>query len=392
MSRKLSIFSLILSVIIFTSCSKVEDLENRTAQMDKNTEEMNQTTKQMALITEKLFELTSLIQGTTIGMNATMDNMMGIMNHINSTADEMNEVITDADELIDYAHPQLRSKESEDTRAKKMSVILSENAGLGQKVVSSVIYMQAFEYQYWINNGTYDDNDIRDYLIYDAVNELFGRTLDIWQAADLKKITPLKDNPKKYNNEMALMALGYSLHFNHYVQTLLHKNKGNFEVLSMYDIIANALKREKAGEELKPYEDLILAGMNKEIAIELLQSRIKMATGMAINYGATNDKTMKGFTKVGAGLFIASKGKAGKIKLYSKFEKGSKSTQRYVLQQLEMANSTVELLKAIGKKPTLGKDLSSIMINLQTDRSKRFKKDASIQRYYFLIDSLRKVK
>lgn len=391
MSKKLSIYSVILSVLLFTSCSKVEDLENRTENMDNNTQEMNQTTKQMAIITQKLFELTTFIQSTTIGMNATMEDMMTFMRHIDTTASQMNKVIADADELIDYAHPQLRSKESEDTRSKKMRTILSEEAGLGQKVVSSVIYMQAFEYQYWINNGTYDNDDLRDYLIYDAVNELFGRSLDIWKNADLKKITPLNDNPEKYNNEMALMALGYSLHFNHYIQTLLYKNKGNFEILSMYDIIAKALRKEKSGEELKAYEDLILAGMNKEIAIELLQSRIKMAAGVAINFGATNDKTMKGSAKVGAGIFLASKGKIGKIKLYSKFENGTSSTQKYVLEQLEIAVDTAILLKEIGQKPTLDKKLKNIYINLQTNRAKRFKENASIQRYHNLVDSLRKL-
>lgn len=329
MAKNLIISTLVLCTL--ASCSKVKKMEDLTQQMADTTSKMSVTTNVM---------------------NDTTANM----------------------------YPQIRTKESEDTRSKKMKIILDDNVAFGEKIAAAAVYYQSFEFQFWTNNGTYDTVEVREKLFLDAMNEFYKRISDIWDNIDPTDISPINTKQTKYNFDMAFYSMSLGMHFINHHQEHIHSTVGGFNKRSFYDLMTNALQKEARGIELTEYEHVALAGVNREISIELLKARYNMIIALAIKSSmeSIDDATIG--KKAMALLFKLSGGRAGAITLDSKFEQSNESTQKDVLEKLDGAQMTRDVLLSIDEDVELDKNLKSILDNVDTENSDKVE-NANLRRF-----------
>lgn len=318
----------ISGLLCLSACSKVEELDKRTKTMADTTTEMSDTTKKMA-----------------------------------ETTDEMNDVTS-------HMYPQIRTKETEDTRNKKMQLILDKQSGMGARIAASAIYFQSFEFQFWNNNKTYDTPEVRERLFVDAANEFFRRATDIYNRIDVEKLSPTLDDPEGRSNEMAFLALSVAMHMVNHHQEQIHKDtKQTFEIKSFYDLMKSALIKDKLGQELTESEAIFVTGTNKEISIQLLKARSNMLLALAVSYMIDlREIDQASLSEKGSALLAKlSNGKFGKVKLHSLFEKSNMSTKKEILKRLEASKSTLALLNQIGQAIKWDPTIQNIVSNLVFD-------------------------
>jgi hypothetical protein len=328
MSKQLAAMLVLLSTLNMTSCSKVKDLENKTTNMDRNTSEMNNTTNQM--------------KDTTIQMKDTTSNM----------------------------YSQIRTKETEDSRSKKMTIIQSDAAGMGEKIAAAAVFYKSFEFQTWTANGTFDDMQVRDDLFLDAVKEYYKRMTDIYTRADIEDMSPLNQDSKKYNDEMAFYAMAVAMHENIHHQEEIHAHsKVKFEVRSFLNLLDVALTKEENGEELTEYEDVILSGEYRDITIELMQARFNMILALVCK-DTTSKKEMTMGQKIKGLGFQITGGKVGSLELTSTFSDANDSTKRDVLKKLDATMKTKAILDRINVEVKFDESLKSVFENLEITENK----------------------
>lgn len=341
----------LISLSALVSCSKVKKMENLTEDMSNTTQKMSHTTNQM---------------------NATTNNM----------------------------YPQIRTKESHDTRNKMMQIVLSDNQSLGDKIAAASAFYQSFEYQLWTNNGTYDTKEVREKLFYDAVNEYFMKLASIWDHIygqsnlaillnlDPNEMSPIETDAKEYNYEMAFYALSLVMHMNNHHQKHLVKTIGGFEEVSFYDLLKNALIKEHEGRELKDYEHIVNAGQNRDIAIGLLQARMNMMLALAVKNSTGELKELTLAQKLKAFSFKLSNGAFGTFQMKSTFNSGNESTKRDVLEKLDGFAKTKSLLESINEPLNLDPVLKNIIDNLSIEDDLSNKANQEFISYIEMIRSL----
>ncbi len=396
MNKQAALVLILLSTLNMTSCSKVKEMDERTEEMNKNTGEMNQTTKKMSDTTEGMSKTTNGMSKTTIEMKAITQGMSETTNGMSETTlamkditEGMSETTNEMRDTTTHMYTQIRTKESEDTRAKKMTTVQSDNAGMGEKIAAAAVFFKSFEYQLWTSNGTYDVQRVRDSLFLDAVNEFYKRMSDLYNAADLEDMTPLNQESEDYNDDMAFYAMSVALHENVHHQEELNRNTENeFEVKSFLDLIDGALTKEAEGrsDELKEYEDVILAGENRDITIKLLQARFNMIIALVAKDAATKEEMSFSEKVKGLGFQITG-GAFGSLKLKSTFATSNASTKRDLLKKLDGAMCTADMLKKIGVEVEFDESLKSVFDNLKIETTKEV--SAEDQEFKSYVNKLR---
>ena len=324
--KPIIVLSLLLSLV---SCSKTKDLMDT----GRTTKDMSDTTKDMSKTTKDMKQ----------------------------TTDEMNDTTS-------FMYPQIRTKEAEDTRNKKMKILLDPNTTMAQKIIASTIYFKSFEFQLWTNSGDYDTLEVREELFYEAFIEFFIGLGGIYDQVDPQKMSPLKTDPKKENLEMVLYAISVVMHKNNHHQIENHKRVGGFEVKSFYDLLTTSLIKQQNGENLTEYEAIANTGSNLDLSRLLLESRMNMLLALALKNIVNKDEMPTG-DKVSAFFYQLTSGRVGDIEMDSYFESSNKPTMEDTLVKLEAALKTKEdLVKAGVRSPKINPAIKEIFENLKTKK------------------------
>lgn len=318
------IISILFLTALFSSCSKVQELDERTRSMKNSTEQMEKTTEQMAKNTSMMYK-----------QKRQVDAM--------------------------FARDELFQK------------ILDEDIAIEGKLSYASKFYKAFEYQLW-NNQDFDSLAYREELLSEALQEFFRQTLEVYHylkekknilgVSRLKRMSPLKIG-KSRNDEAAFYALATTMHMNNHHQEFVREQGHQIEILSLYDVITTALKKENRGENMPRYMELVITGENKELSIELLKARFNFLVALAVS-DMTTKKNMKVDKKLKAILFKISAGKLGKIELQNLFESANTVTQQQINSYLLAALQTRDILNELAVESKLDKTLQSVINNIDT--------------------------
>lgn len=284
-------------------------------------------------------------------MPKTTEQMKATTNEMNTT---MGGMYANMETLLELS----RSKEAEATRAEKFEAVLSKKKDIGEKITSAAVFYKSFEFQLATLKEKSRLADRMDGFRLDAVNEFTRRMSDLYRKIKPAKMSPTKDR----NNDNAFYAFAAALHMNHHFQEQIsHDN--NLKTVSFLDIIQDALRKERDGEYLKEYEDVLLTGMNREMIVELLKARVDIAAAIAFSY--MTDKREMGIKAKGKGLlFKLSGGRLGSIQVPMTLNEANESTRRSTIQTLDAAIKVKRFLGEIGVEKELEKYLRSAYQNL----------------------------
>jgi hypothetical protein len=289
-----------------------------------------------------------------------MDNMMQKTEQMSTTTGDMKETTT-------IMYQQIRSKEAEDTRNKKFIILKSEEEKIGEKIAAAAVYFKSFEFQLWSAQEGFDNNEIREKLILDAVNEFTKRISDLYEKINVKKMIPTNDG-KKHSSEQAFYALAATMHMNHSYQEELVDQKAGIKAISFYDIIKGALDKESSGEALTEYEEVLVSGVNKEMMIELIKARVDMMAALGLK-NLTDKRDMTLGQKVKAAIFKVSGGKLGSIDLPETFSTSNGPTKKQTIKYLDAANKAKKFLLNIDVEKQLEKTLKSAFSKIDLGES-----------------------
>lgn len=389
-------------LLLQTACDRIEKLEGRTKSMDDNTKSMKETTAQMAGKMEEMAQTTQEMAQTTAQMNKQMAEMSQTTLGMSATTGDMKDVTS-------HMYPQVRTKETEDTRNKKMH-LLNSAFGFGEKIAASSIYYQSFEFQFWNANQSYDTLEVRDRLFLDAANEFFKRLNDIYKKINPQEISPFNEDPETDNAEMAFHALALTMHMNNHHQEYIFKKSGEaFPLTSFYDLMKTALLKEFSNEDMKEHEKVFVTGINKQISLDLLRARFNMLLALSLDHMVSQNelKQLPFFQNPGTLLSAQvakwTSGNWGKISLTSQFESANKATRADTLVRLDGALEVKAFIEQIEQKVVIDPLISHILNNLKegsrpqmdTENSPRSLADSAemeheIQLYYTKISEIQK--
>lgn len=333
---------LCLALLTFTlavSCSKLKE----AGDMPSTTNKMKATTEQMSVTTNKMFE--------------NMETLLELS----------------------------RSKEAEATRSEKFKEILDKRNNCATKITAAAVFFKSFEYQLATFEEISHLEHKMDEFRLEAVNEFTRRIKDVYEKINPKKMSPT-DTSKKYNDELAFYAIAAALHMNHHFQ-VEQTSEAKLKTTSFLDIIKTTLRKEQNGEHLKEHEEILLTGINREIAIELLKARVDIISAVALSY--MSDKRKMGLgSKLKALAFKLSNGRVGEINIPITLEDSNKSTKNTVRTTLKEAIKTREFLKEIGIEKQLEKDIRSAFNNIQLEKSEDQKDMGDLQEIEGMIENL----
>jgi hypothetical protein len=302
-------------LLLTTACSKVNELDKRTENMEKSTEKVSN-------VTDDLKETTTIM------------------------------------------YQQIRSKEAEDTRDEKFEILMSKDAEMGTRITAAGVYFKSMEFQLWNDNDSFDNKDALDALYLDAANEFTRRMCDLYDKVNVKKMSPTKTNEM----EMSFYALAAAIHMNHTFQDEVAKSK-SFEAISMYDIIKKALLKDLNHKPLKEHEEILVNGINREIMIELIKARVDILSALALK-NLTDKRDMTLGQKAKAILFKVSGGAFGNIDLPEVYDLSNDTTKNYVEKYLDGALKAKTFLKELGVEKKLEKTIKSALKNIDFNEKK----------------------
>ena len=304
--------SMVLACLMLAaSCSKVKELDKRTENMEKATETMSSTTDDM---------------------KDTMANM----------------------------YQQIRSKEAEDTRDEKFTLLMDDKADMGTRITAAGVFFKSLEFQLWTDNGTYDTEHTRNILFVDAANEFTRRMCDLYTHINVKKMSPTKDGNEFENSFYAIAA---AMHMNHHLQEETAAKDSSMKVTSFYDLVKQALLNEQKGKRLAEHEEILLQGINREIMIELVKARVDIMSALALKT-LTDKREMTIGQKAKGLLFKVTGGRFGSIDLPELFDKSNDATKVYTEKYLDGALKAKRFLTQIGVEKHLEKTLQSAYKNI----------------------------
>lgn len=306
---------LLACLLLSTACSKVQELDKRTENMEKSTEKVS-------AVTDDLKETTTIM------------------------------------------YQQIRSKEAEDTRDEKFEILMSKEADMGTRITAAGVYFKSMEFQLWNDNDTFDSKDALDVLYLDAANEFTRRMCDLYDRVNVKKMSPTKNNEM----ELSFYAVAAALHMNHTFQDEVAKSK-NFEATSMYDLIKKALLKDLNRKPLKEHEEILVNGINREIMIELIKARVDILSALALK-NLTDKRDMTLGQKAKGLLFKISGGAFGSIDLPEVYDLSNDTTKNYVEKYLDGAVKAKNFLKEIGVEKKLEKTIRSALKNIDFNEKK----------------------
>jgi hypothetical protein len=160
--------------------------------------------------------------------------------------------------------------------------------------------------------------------------------------------------------------------------------KNHFNTVSMYDIIKNALRKDKQELDARAegirnpevsyttYEQILVTGVRKEMLIELIKARVDMLSAIALKFMTDKrDMELSAFLK---GLtFKVTFGHAGSIQLPLTINDANSATKKTVFEALEGAlkakrflNNEIKVEKKLNK--TLRSAYENIKLQADGDR------------------------
>lgn len=341
----------LVNVSLITGCTKLSDMEKRTKSMDRNTSKMQTTTEDMYT--------------TTKGMSKTTDSM-------NETTQEMKLVTS-------TMYSQIRTKDTEETRARKVQDLFSDKIGMLRKLAAASIYFQSFEFQFWNNNKSYDTLETREKLFVDAANEFFRTLLEMTENLNTTQMSPTLRDPSTNNLSMAFYALAATMHSISHHQEAMYKSTGeNFKKTSFYDLMISALTKDAKGEELTEAEAIFVTGKFKQISIELCKARVNILLGIATDSIADLDSLKKSsaLNDINDLMVKLATDSTFAIALPSKFETSNAATRKDILTTLGGAIQARNFLKSLKIETQIDPLIGNILKNIQI--SQEANKDAKI--------------
>lgn len=307
--------SVVIAGLLFTAaCSKVEELDKRTQNMERSTEKVSTTTDEMKETTSVMYQ-------------------------------------------------QIRSKEAEDTRDEKFEILMNKEADFGTRITAAGVYYKSMEFQLHTQNGDFDNNENLKEFYLDAANEFTRRMCDLYEKINVKKMSPTKNDKM----EMSFYALAVTMHMNHSFHDLVAKSKQE-DAVSMYDLIKKAIRKDAEGKRLNEHEEILMAGINKEIMIELLRARVDILSALALK-NLTDKRDMTLGQKAKALLFKVTGGKYGDIVLPEVYDKSNEATKIYIEKYLDGAVKTKAFLAQYKLERPVEKTVKTALknIDLSTD-------------------------
>ncbi len=305
------------------------------------------------------------------------------MNEMKSTTELMSTTTDDMKETTTVMYQQIRSKEAEDTRNKKFIILKSKDEDFGSKIAAAAVYFKSFEYQLWSDQSQFDDKKNREDLILDGVNEFTRRASDLYSKINTNKMSPVNSG-KKHNDEMAFYALAATMHMNHHFQEELVKERPQVQLLSFYDIVKEALRKDNQGMALNEFEEILMSGINKEIMTELIKARVDMIAALALK-NLTDKREMTLGQKIKAGIFKITAGKLGAIQIPEVLSTANESTKNQIIKYLDASVKARRFLASINIEKRLERTLLSAFSHIPTEEAATEDKNSGIRA---LIDEL----
>jgi hypothetical protein len=299
------------------------------------------------------------------------------MNEMKSTTELMSTTTDDMKETTTVMYQQIRSKEAEDTRNKKFIILKSKDEDFGSKIAAAAVYFKSFEYQLWSDQSQFDDKKNREDLILDGVNEFTRRASDLYSKINTNKMSPVNSG-KKHNDEMAFYALAATMHMNHHFQEELVKERPQVQLLSFYDIVKEALRKDNQGMALNEYEEILVSGINKEIITELIKARVDMIAALALK-NLTDKREMSIGQKIKAGIFKITAGKLGTIQIPEVLSTANESTKNQAIKYLDASLKARRFLAGINLEKNLEKTLHSAFSHIQIVQSEQEQEAAAAE-------------
>ena len=306
-----------------------------------------------------------------------MDSMTNSTGEMSSTTDEMKDTTS-------VMYQQVRSKEAEDTRHKKMTIIKDNNQNFGSKLAAAAVYFKSFEYQLWTGLSGYDNEKMKELLYLDAVNEFTKQLTDIYDAVNINKMSPTNDG-KKYRLDQAFYSLAVTAHMNHHYQELKVPNIDNR--VSMLKLVKTSLEKDYIGSHLTEYEEVLVAGPNKRMLTHLLAARVDMLSALALK-NMTDKNNMNVSQTVKGAIFKITGGKLGAIDLPETLEGANSATLNQIETYLEEALNTKKFLAQVGVEKNLERTLRSAYSHLAFTKDPSMSKSGQMENIVKIIEEI----
>jgi hypothetical protein len=324
----------LLSVLSLVACSKVKELDQRTENLEKSTQKVSKTTNEMQETTSVMYQ-------------------------------------------------QIRSKEAEDTRDEKFTILTEQDADMGARFAAAGVYFKSFEFQLWSNNRSFDNERVRETLYEDAATEFVRRIIDIYEKINLAKMTPVTNRKM----EQSFYALAATVHLNHHFQDEVAL-KSSKKAISFYDLIKVALLNESNGVKLKHHEEILVSGVNKEIMTELVKARMDILSALALR-DMTDKRQMTLTQKAQGAIFKMTGGRFGSIVLPETYDQANEPTKDQIEKYLKGAIEAKAFLKEINVSKPLEKTVKSALGNIELEKKTDEKaEDPRREKILSLIDEL----
>lgn len=320
------------------------------------------------------------------------ENPLATMSDMKKTTKEMKEITADMNNKMDETNENTgnlgaasRHGFSEDKRDKKRKVLFnpSYHQDMGNTLVDAKVFLLSFEYQIWDGIADADGIMERERLIEDAIHELHQSLSGTYEKLKTKKeylgfisgdsrmdkMTPLESTGPDFQDERTFYAIATTLHVVDLLQErAIEQNKSKnlkMQEISLYDVIASALLKEKQGLYLSRAEKAVLVKDMKEMSIDLLKARMNFLAALAIK-NMVDESDMSVGDKAQGLLFKLTDGSMGALRLDAKFDQVNSVTKDDILHKLKGAVKTKQLLeKVTGETPKLSSDIDSIYRNLK---------------------------
>jgi len=220
-------------------------------------------------------------------------------------SDQMIENVEYQHALTEDLYLQNRAGNAETKRADKFAEIVESDRDIKSKKADAAIYFNAFEFQNFTGKEKFDRTGDREKLIESAAKEFFYRMTDYYGSVDLDAYDPatvVVGEAASYDDKIksGFYALAAALHTTSFFQDKRSQTAG-FKKVSMLSIIQEGLVAEMQNEgyveELnqglrskegvdynKTVDEIVVSGLNKKIATQLLIARFDLLSGMALKY------------------------------------------------------------------------------------------------------------
>jgi hypothetical protein len=354
--RAKNLISVLAVVLLFSACSKVKDMDQRTEQMNNNTQELNDNSKDMA----------KDVKQTKVIAQETKQEVKNTGKSALRTEDSICKQL------------KLMRQDGAETKRDKKFERIDEMKSYTAKTLQAAIYHKAFEFQLWTGLCK-DDLEKREIFFDEAVIDHMRRTAEYMEPL-LDKNRKIKYNvgttKKKYKNDVYnVMALAVTLHqVNSYQEDILKymKEKNvNIEEVSMYTLIKDSLKASdaikdgrKGVNDLRTYERTALD--YESTMVNLLKFRYNALAAMTLGVVFPKDVNKLSFwDKIGIGWK-----RLWKKKWKSNFNSLNLIKQATINTWVKEANDTKSFMTSIGIKVKMVSSVKKLLQDIEVGNIK----------------------